>query len=378
MTQGLFSPGAPRRRVRAGAIAVLAILALLMGASTPAAGVRSDAEWVLSSQLADGAIATGVGRTAVWPYLGNYAAIGLAGAAQLTGHSAYGAAAWRWLAWYQAHEDAQGFVTDYTVSAAGEVSTGTMDSTDAYAGTFLLAARAAWLATHDRRALRALAPGIAAAVRAIEATQTGDGLTWAKPGFHIKYLMDQAETYAGLRAAATLAEAEGARSLAQRALRDAARMRTGVAGLWNPRVGAYDWARGENGAGTPTRWSVLYPDAVAQTWPVAFGLVTGARAARLMRRFAHTHPNWDQPTAPAQSGAVAPPVGYWPVVGWAFAAVGDAQLSSAASAKIEGAANTLGRGWPFTTANAGQLILLAGGNQAIGPVVRPPGRSSSG
>jgi hypothetical protein len=150
-------------------------------------------------------------------------------------------------------------------------------------------------------------------------------------------------------------------------------MRSGVAGLWNPSVGAYDWARGENGAETPTRWSVLYPDAVAQAWSVAFGLATGARAERLMRRFARAHPNWDQPTAPAQSDPTGQRVGYWPVVGWAFAAVGDAQLSGEASAKIEGAANELGRGWPFTTANAGQLILLASGEQGAGPILRPPG-----
>jgi len=28
-----------------------------------------------------------------------------------------------------------------------------------------------------------------------------DGLTWAKPSWHVKYLMDQAEVYAGLVAA---------------------------------------------------------------------------------------------------------------------------------------------------------------------------------
>jgi hypothetical protein len=275
------------------------------------------------------------------------------------------------LAWYQAHQDAQGFVTDYGVSAAGgEVSTLAMDSTDAYAGMFLLAARAAWLATHDRAALRTLAPGIAAAVRAIEATQDGDGLTWAKPSFHVKYLMDQAEAYAGLRAAAALAQAEGASSLAQRAPLDAARLRSGIARLWNPSVGGYDWALLENGASNTTHWSVLYPDALAQAWSVAFGLTTGVRARRLMRHFADAQPNWDEPAALARFSTAAQPVGYWPVAGWAFAAVGDGQRSGEASTKIEAAAEKVRRRWPFTTASAGQLILLAGGTDGMLP---PPG-----
>src|SRR5580658_879522 len=143
MKQRLFSPRAPRRRKRVGAIVLIAVLAFLVMASSPAAGLRTDAEWILSAQLPDGAIAVGPAATSVSPYLANYAAIGLARATQQTGRRVYAAAAWKWLSWYQAHQDAQGFVTDYTVDGDTEVSTGTMDSTDAYAGTFLIAARAA-------------------------------------------------------------------------------------------------------------------------------------------------------------------------------------------------------------------------------------------
>jgi hypothetical protein len=60
------------------------------------------------------------------------------------------------------------------------------------------------------------------------------------------------------------------------------------------------------------------------------------------------------------------------VTGWAFAVVGDGQRSGAAATEIEASAEKLGRGWPFTTAIAGQLILLAGGNDTIGPLLRPP------
>ena len=94
--------------------------------------VRGDALWILGSQRDDGSIALVPGGT-IRPYMANYAAMGLAAAAVRTGETVYAGGAWQWLQWYAAHEDSNGYVTD---------EDGTMDSTDAYAGTFLLAARA--------------------------------------------------------------------------------------------------------------------------------------------------------------------------------------------------------------------------------------------
>src|SRR2546423_560434 len=83
--------------------------------ATTVANVRTDADWLLSAQLTDGAIGHYVDRVKIWPYLGNEAALGLARATQVTGDPKYLAATWRWLQWYQAHQDTNGFVTDYTV-----------------------------------------------------------------------------------------------------------------------------------------------------------------------------------------------------------------------------------------------------------------------
>jgi hypothetical protein len=353
-------------------------LAASAGAQVPAAQLRSEADWIMASQLPSGAITEALHAESISPYLANYAAMGLARATQLSGRSWYAQAAWRWLHWYQAHQTAQGFVYDYVTSGGSETTKGAMDSTDAYAGTFLLALQAAWQATHDQRELRALAPGMAAAVRAIEATQDIDGLTWAKPGFSAKYLMDQAEAYAGLRAGSVLAAALGEPSLSLSAMLDAAWMSSGVAQLWNSRAGAYDWARHGNGATKPTDWSVLYPDAFQQAWAVAFGLVSGARARALMARFADAQPNWDDPAALARFDSGNQPVGYWPAAGWAFANVGDGRRSDQAASKIEAAAGERQRAWPFTVSAAGQLILLAGGDPPLAPVAGPePGEAMS-
>src|SRR5919106_4116315 len=166
-----------KRRVLHGCVAVVTACAMLVPSARPAYAavvddVRADANWILSARLSDGAIANYVDRQAVWPYLANFAAMGLARATVVTKDKKYVEAAWKWLSWYQAHMDAQGFVTDYVVKDGRAVSTGFMDSTDAYAGTFLLAVRDIYRANANRTRLKTLKKGIVLAVKAIEATQT--------------------------------------------------------------------------------------------------------------------------------------------------------------------------------------------------------------
>jgi hypothetical protein len=366
----LSTPSTPRGRAIDLCVAVLVATALLIALApapvqaSPADEARADAEWILRAQLPDGAIANQLDQRTIWPYLSNFAAIGLARAGQITADPRYADAAWRWLSWYRAHQDASGFVSDYRVDAGVASSTGDMDSTDAYAGTFLIAVNAAWQATGDLPRLREVEPGVVAAVAAIEATQTSDGLTWAKPTARVKYLMDQAEAYAGLRAAATLARTLTNAGLASRASASARRVRAGVQRLWNPRRGAYAWAKHGGGARQQTEWRVLYPDALQQTWAVAFGLVRGARARALMRRFDREQPRWDRPASIARfrrpPGSVPTAVGYWAPAAWAFARVGDDGRSRLATGRLRAAALLAGRAWPFTPADAGQLVMLGG------------------
>ena len=340
-------------------VAAVLVTAPAVVQATIADEARSDADWILQAQLPDGAIANQIDHTMISPYLSNFAAVGLSRAGQITGDARYADAAWRWLSWYRAHQDPSGFVTDYAVTGGQPSSTGDMDSSDAYAGTFLIASNAAWQATGDLPRLRELEPGIVAAVAAIEATQRSDGLTWAKPAVHVKYLMDQAEAYGGLRSAAMIARALASRALETRASAAARRMRAGVRRLWNPRRGAYDWALHPDGVRQPTNWRVLYPDALQQTWAVAFGLVGGARARELVRRFAREQPRWDRPASIARFRSGRRGVGYWAPAAWAFARVGELRRSRLAALRLRRAAIGAGRAWPFTVADAGQLVVLA-------------------
>jgi hypothetical protein len=330
--------------------------------------VLDDARWILQAQLPDGAIANYVDQRAIWPYLSNFAAMGLARATEVSGHAEFAAASWRWLHWYQAHEDSNGFVTDYTVNAGSPVSTGDMDSTDAYAGTFLMAVRDTYQATRDSSQLASLRPGIVGAINAIEATQDSDGLTWAKPSWHVKYAMDQAETYGGLAAAAQVASVLGDSALANRASSDATRMRNGFAKLWNPATRAYDWAVHDDGYHHPTDWAVLYPDALQQAWVVAFGLADPSHVKTLVSHFTKVHPQWDQPASTDRYDTGVGPVGYWSPAGWALGQV-KPRGTSAAAQSVRQAALAAGRAWPFTPSDAGQLIVLetwnAGGTSSV-------------
>jgi hypothetical protein len=255
-------------------------------------------------------------------------------------------------------------VTDYGIQNTEPVSTGSMDSTDAYAGTFLYAAWTAWNASRDMKSLKALQPGITGAIRAIESTLDTDGLTWAKPDWHVKYLMDESEVYAGLRSAAKLSNALGDKITASRVSSEASKLKSAVALLWNTTTNGYDWAVHDTGAHTTTDWSVFYADSLEQMWAVAFGLAD-SRASDLTTRFGLLHPYWDAPAGTWTANGHTQPVEYWPVAGWAFVRSGSTTQVALGGSSISSAAVTSNRAWPYTPGIAGQLIALLSGGPTL-------------
>jgi len=339
------------------------------------AAIVADANWIASAQLPDGALANypfNGASAAIEPYLANYGAIGLAEATAATGDATYANDAWSWLDWYATHmEPATGYVTDYTYANRVETSTGTFDSTDAYAGTFLAAAWDTYAASGDTAQLFTLLPAIRLAVRAIESTQQPDGLTWATPTYHAKYLMDNAEVYGGLAAADKLAEAAGDDTLKAEVAADASRSLAGVQSLWNPTTASYDWARAgaSTSSDTTTDWTVLYPDALEQIWAVGWGATTSAQATTILAQFLADQPDWDQPTASApQRGPaeVSPaPVGYWPFASAAFLAAGDRDSETKAATSFQADVDAADGAWPWNSGTAGELILALAGTGPI-------------
>jgi hypothetical protein len=173
--------------------------------------------------------------------------------------------------------------------------------------------------------------------------------------------MDESETYGGLRAASVLATVLGDSLLASRATGDADNLYAAVSKLWDPALGAFDWAA-DGSSTTQNDWSVLYPDDMEQVFAVAYGLATGTRAQQIMATFEASQPNWADPSGDAlqsSNGAVSEStVGYWPVAIWALEATGQSGAPAAfARELIEDAAQSASDAWPYTPANAAQLII---------------------
>jgi hypothetical protein len=360
--------------------AVGLVLAILLGAGAlPGQSIaaaqaspspRNPVQLILDSQLPNGAITQWIDRSRIDPYLANYAAMGLAGAYLTDGEARDLRASWRWLAWYRDHMDASGYVTDYTVGpgpAFAETSTGDMDSTDAYAGTFLLALERTFAAAGDTARLRAFGGSVRRAVDAIRSTQQTDGLTWATPDYHAALLMDQAEAYAGLRAAASLARKLGAPSLETRAGSAADAIRRAVAGMWQADESAFAVARFEDGSLDRAHWDTYYPDATGQAWVVAVGnglwpqapLIGRARAGALVSSFSSHWPQWNRPDAEVRFDAGSHLVEYWPMVGGALAAVGRVADGQQGTDAVVASARGRGWQWPFSVASAGQALLVS-------------------
>jgi len=355
--------------------------------SADLATIVAEANWIVSAQIPDGAIGVWPDTPTVrlvWPYLANMAATGLARATEVTGDQSYAQHAWAYLQWYSSVEQpGTGYVTDYKVdNGTTPVSTGTFDSTDAYAGTFLSAAWDTYAATGNQQELASIAGGIAGALHAIATTQQPDGLTWATPTWQVAYLMDNAQAYGGLVAAGRLEAALGNSALAAQATQRAATMEAGIQSLWDPATGAYDWAKQANGWQHPTEWSNFYPDAMEEVVAVQWGAVTGGRAQRLMDTFEQDHSDWSSPTAQDDylSGATVEtqPVGYWPMAGVAFDAVGHTQKASSGVNQILTAAAQVGYGWPYTTGDAGDAIMALSGGPALDPVTTSGGGGPAG
>lgn len=304
---------------------------------------------ILSAQLPDGAIAE-YGTTidpsrvaSVQPYWANLAVIGLAAWLHRHPDPTVTADAWRWLAWYRAHmAPGTGYVADYRVSDGQLTDTGTEDSTDAYAGTFLSALAAMTAAGHERWPARSYESAAGEAVHAITTTLTPDGLTDAKPGYPMPYAMDNAEVQAGLAAAVSYARGVGDLRLRVQAAAVLARVRSGLENLWNPEQRTYDWA-----SGYPSRLTVAYPDGWAQLWVVGWKAgMPRSRAVGLVDRYL------------SAQGVQASTT---PLLGWAELAVGQRQRADRTAAVLDRALPANLRSSTWTVGSDGELLGLVAG-----------------
>lgn len=255
--------------------------------------VAHQAEWLLGCRTTSGTFTVAPGADTIVPYFANQAAWALLPEHphEVKTH----------LEWYLGHLNRPdrwglaGTVYDYRLEGDKEVPTGSYDSADAYAATFLTAVARYWQVTGDTRFVQDHRADLDLVARVIVVLQDGDGLAWARPGHWVKYLMDNAENFQGLTDYAwllgTLGDADAAGYWAVRA----EAIRAGIRQvMYNPRRGDYYWAVKMTGTRRLTNWRQWYPDAVAQLFPVLCGVESpDSRISRAVyQRFVRFYPEW--------------------------------------------------------------------------------------
>ncbi len=158
------------------------------------------------------------------------------------------------------------------------------DSADGYAGTFLILLDAYEQATGDAALLQRRRTEALSVAELLLALQDQDGLVRVLPDDGTHYLMDNCEAYGGLLAWSALERRLGWEA-GPRWLSAAERLRQAIMlRLWDPVTHRFHWAETEE-TGHPSTWDRYYPDALAQLFPVLYGVVpAGAETSRSLWR----------------------------------------------------------------------------------------------
>jgi len=247
---------APPALTPAEQTAVDQMLAIVRGAQLPDGGIV---------QVNHGAAPS----SPVWvaPYFANHCALAL-----LANYERFWNALdlWRvrnWLLWLSSRQHPVGYWFDQVGTRARYASNGFVDAWDSSAAMYLAVVgkyQALGGPVHPamvRSAERALA--------CIRLTTDVDGLTWAKPTYRVKFLLDQIEVHAGLRAAATFFRQRRDMARSNLAALQAAQIAALLPSYWRPAQNLFAWALHPNGA-FDVGLSTIYPEGLAQLFGVAF------------------------------------------------------------------------------------------------------------
>jgi hypothetical protein len=296
------------------------------------------------------------------PYFGNIAAIGMTKDPNRMPQVV------SWMNWYVSHLNwpdkwgMYGTTYNWNVNSNGtEVSTQAADSTDSYAATFLSVVWNAWKSGNAgaRSYIAGLSYQLDVIGGVIIQTQQSDGLTWAKPDYQIKYLMDNCEAYRGLRdLASTYQYAFGDTAKAAYYNKAADSMLNGILSMWlNGKWAVYKDGIGRLAAPNMGTW---YADASAQVFPVLMGVVNASdyRAQQSYSALNAAWPNWPSLSFNGQDAFP------WCLIGDGAAAMGDKTRLTTYINSIQSKYVNKGFPWPFYNAEAGWFI--RGNNYMMG------------
>jgi len=186
-----------------------------------------------------------------------------------------------YIKWYLDHlnypdkDGLTGSIYDYEIKKTGEeISTHDYDSVDGYAGTFIYLLNLYHHRTGDDELISENWEKIRDIAYLISHMQDEDCLTRAlfNSRDNAKYLMDNCESYAGLKAFNDLAERTGHGRNPYYTGAENGIKKAVLEILYNSEMNNFFWAVDDD-VKHPSDWTILYPDAIAQIFPVYFGLL---------------------------------------------------------------------------------------------------------
>lgn len=257
---------------------------------------ESETAYLASLQLENGAIPmtrSENGELSMNPYFADFAALAL-----LDDANEYADEVKKYTDWHFEHLNTKetdyngidGTIYDYIITVKDGKVTGetvketdgkkTYDSTDSYAATFLMVLEKYYEKTNDADYILSHSKDIERIVNAMLST-LHRGLTFAKPDYEVKYLMDNSEVYEGVIAAFAIfrdvicPSDSSYDEIAEKCEKTAEEIVNAIEKyLWNASENHYESAIFHDGkAAYEFSWDEYYPDATAQLFPIIHGVI---------------------------------------------------------------------------------------------------------
>jgi len=259
--------------------------------------IKRERQWISSAQSKDGYIVMAGGRQDIIPYFGS-----LTEMAQL-GQSEYLGGVKKYLEWtlsnlnYPDSWGLNGTIYDRRLTNGVIQSLYSYDSADSYAATLLSLAAGYYRSSGDLTFIRAHYGDLSVVSEVVIKLQDADGLTWAKPDLHIKYLMDNCECYRGLKdwsfllAEMGLEERSGLYDSKAELIKDSI-----LNCFWDEDTACFAWALDQDGGKSLPQLGQAYPGFFAQIYPVTYGVISPASEEALLayQKLNEGVPNWTE------------------------------------------------------------------------------------
>ena len=343
--------------------------------------VEIETEWLASLQLSNGAMpmtGTKNGVVTANPYFSAFAVLAI-----LKGDDKYLPVVKKYMEWHFDHlntaqtdyNGVDGTIYDYRITVEnGQVKKEEIvingqgkkqyDSTDSYAAMFLEILWKYYEKSGDDAYIKSNYSDIKRIINALYSTMH-DGLTWAKPDYKIKYLMDNVEVWRGMDNIILLYE-----NLLKTSFQDAPAMLTKLKTdrdlvaskieeqMWNESEKYYECAIGHGGVvAYDFDWDNFYPSATSQLFPITSGMVKpdSARAKLLYANFnkyystGESEKTWEEMDIPDSF--------YWGEMAYCGALMGDeARVKSYMTLYRNVMRN---HAWPLYNSDAGRATMAA-------------------